>query len=30
VLMKAEHRDWIDRIWTRLDEASRAAGLDGN
>jgi glutamate/tyrosine decarboxylase-like PLP-dependent enzyme len=30
VLMKAEHRDWVDRIWTRLDDASRAGGVDGS
>jgi len=25
VLMKPEHREWTDRIWTILDEATRAA-----
>jgi glutamate/tyrosine decarboxylase-like PLP-dependent enzyme len=25
VLMKPEHRDWVDRIWTILDEATNAA-----
>jgi glutamate/tyrosine decarboxylase-like PLP-dependent enzyme len=27
VLMKPEHRDWVDRIWGILDEATRAAGV---
>jgi glutamate/tyrosine decarboxylase-like PLP-dependent enzyme len=26
VLMKPEHRDWTDRIWTILDDATNAAG----
>ncbi|MFN2570947.1 MAG: aspartate aminotransferase family protein [Gemmatimonadales bacterium] len=26
VLMKPEHRDWTDRIWALLDEATTAAG----
>jgi tyrosine decarboxylase/aspartate 1-decarboxylase len=26
VLMKPEHREWIDRIWSRLDAAATAAG----
>ena len=27
VLMKPEHRQWVDRIWTILDAATSAAGL---
>ena len=27
VLMKPEHRDWIDKIWAILDEATTAAGV---
>lgn len=27
VLMKPEHREWTDRIWQILDEATRAAGV---
>jgi glutamate/tyrosine decarboxylase-like PLP-dependent enzyme len=27
VLMKPEHRDWTDRIWTILDDAANAAGV---
>jgi len=27
VLMKPEHREWVDRIWTILDEATNAAGV---
>jgi tyrosine decarboxylase / aspartate 1-decarboxylase len=27
VLMKPEHREWSDRIWTILDEATKAAGV---
>ena len=27
VLMKPEHREWVDRIWTILDEATSAAGV---
>ncbi len=27
VLMKPEHREWADRIWAILDEATTAAGL---
>jgi glutamate/tyrosine decarboxylase-like PLP-dependent enzyme len=27
VLMKPEHREWGDRIWTILDEATKAAGV---
>ncbi|HWC74905.1 MAG TPA: aminotransferase class I/II-fold pyridoxal phosphate-dependent enzyme [Gemmatimonadales bacterium] len=27
VLMKPEHADWVDRIWTILDEATTAAGV---
>ena len=27
VLMKPEHRDWIDKIWAILDEATAAAGV---
>ena len=27
VLMKPEHRAWVDRIWGILDEATRAAGV---
>jgi tyrosine decarboxylase/aspartate 1-decarboxylase len=26
VLMKPEHRDWVGRIWSRLDDAATAAG----
>src|SRR5437762_2173921 len=26
VLMKPEHREWVDRIWSRLDAAATAAG----
>jgi len=28
VLMKPEHRDWADRIWAILDEATNAAGVE--
>jgi len=27
VLMKPEHREWVERIWGILDEATRAAGV---
>jgi tyrosine decarboxylase / aspartate 1-decarboxylase len=27
VLMKPEHREWVDRIWGILDEAARVVGL---
>jgi len=27
VLMKPEHREWVDRIWTILDDVTTAAGL---
>jgi tyrosine decarboxylase / aspartate 1-decarboxylase len=27
VLMKPEHREWVDRIWTILDAATTAAGV---
>ncbi len=27
VLMKPEHREWVDRIWQILDEATSAAGV---
>ena len=27
VLMKPEHREWADRIWAILDEATSAAGV---
>ncbi|MGH7520340.1 MAG: pyridoxal phosphate-dependent decarboxylase family protein [Gemmatimonadales bacterium] len=27
VLMKPEHREWTDRIWAILDEATKAAGV---
>ena len=27
VLMKPEHREWADRIWAILDEATTAAGV---
>ena len=27
VLMKPEHREWVDRIWSLLDEATSAAGV---
>ncbi len=27
VLMKPEHRDWLDTLWQHLDQAARAAGL---
>jgi len=27
VLMKPEHREWVDRIWSILDAATSAAGL---
>lgn len=27
VLMKPEHREWVDRIWAILDEATSAAGV---
>jgi glutamate/tyrosine decarboxylase-like PLP-dependent enzyme len=27
VLMKPEHREWVDRIWKILDEATNAAGV---
>jgi len=29
VLMKPEHRAWVDRIWEILDAATRAAGASG-
>ncbi len=29
VLMKPEHREWVDRIWSILDEATTAAGVRG-
>jgi glutamate/tyrosine decarboxylase-like PLP-dependent enzyme len=29
VLMKPEHRDWTDRIWRILDDATRAASGEG-
>ena len=28
VLMKPEHREWTDRIWGILDEATKAAGVE--
>jgi len=27
VLMKPEHREWIDRIWAILADATSAAGM---
>jgi hypothetical protein len=27
VLMKPEHQEWLDRIWTIVDEAATAAGV---
>ncbi len=27
VLMKPEHRTWVDRIWSILDAATTAAGV---
>jgi glutamate/tyrosine decarboxylase-like PLP-dependent enzyme len=29
VLMKPEHREWVDRIWSILDAATTAAGVAG-
>ena len=29
VLMKPEHRAWVDRIWSILDAATAAAGVKG-
>ena len=29
VLMKPEHREWADRIWAILDQATSAAGVQG-